>query len=634
MLQAIREKAQGWIAWAIVILITIPFALWGIQEYLGVSGETVVAEVDGQPINDQTLEENARRFREQLRSSLGAAYKADLFSEAMLRRQALDQMIDERVLQVTAKAWGMRASDQMVVDAIASDRAFQSDGRFDHDLYQTVLRNNGLSEAAYEVSMRQGLTLEQLQSGISDSSFSTRAEVEAFHRLLNQKRTASYAVVPAASYLDKLAPDDAAVQAYYEAHQGSYQVPERVKLDYLLLDIAGLSAAVTVNDGDLAAYFEQHRDEFVAPQERELRHILIPFAGDEAAAQAKAAKLRQQLQEGADFAALARDNSADPGSAPQGGSLGWVSRGMMVDAFEQAAFALGVGEISEPVKTPFGYHLIQLQAVRGGGEARLEDIREQVASAYRKSEAERAFFARAERLAELAYENPDNLELAAEELGLSIQHSDWLARSGGQGDLASPKVVAAAFSDDVLQGNNSELLELGPEKLLVLRVTAHEDARARALDEVRTQVLAAVRQQQATAQAKADGEQAMTRLQGGASLSDVAAASKWTLSADQTFDRQQRDVPAAVRDLAFRLARPEGASPVVGGVALANGDYALVALSAVADGEVSELDDTARKQLANRIAGMSGRLQLSAMVRALRDSADVRIMLDDKASAE
>jgi len=635
MLQAIREKAQGWIAWAIVILITIPFALWGIQEYLGVGGETVVAEVQGSKISEQALDEQTRRTRESLRANLGTAYRAELFPEAMLRRQALDRMIDEQILQQAAADWGMRGSDQMVVEAIRSERAFQTDGRFDTDLYRTVLRNNALSEAAYEASVRQSMTMQQLQQGIAGSAFATRAQVDAYQRLADQQRTLSYAVIPADSFLASINPDEAAIDAYYQTHQGQYRLPERVKLDYLLLDVAGLAAQIPADTAAVQAWYEQHKDQFVAPEERHLRHILIPVADDEAVAQAKAQALRDQLLAGADFAGLAKAESADPGSAPEGGDLGWVSSGMMVEDFEKAAFALDDGAISEPVKTPFGFHLIQVQGIRGGGDASFDQVADKAIAAYRRSEAERLFFERAERLAELSYENPDNLVQAAETLGLTIRHSDWMDQAGGEGDLSSPKVVSAAFSDDVLaQGHNSEMLELGPEKLLVLRVAEHQVARARDLAEVREQVVQALRVEQAAAAARQAGEAALAEVRAGTALQALAAAKGWQLHTDVVTGRDQSDVPAAVREQAFMLPRPGTGTAQLAGTALASGDYAVLALSSVTDGDPGKLDDTGRKLLASRLASLHGRMDLGGLSVALRDRADVSIMLKAADSGE
>lgn len=628
MLQAIRDKAQGWIAWAIVILITIPFALWGIQEYLGVGGDTVVAEVEGMEIGEQALEEQTRRLRDDLRANLGSSYRAELFSEPMLRRQALDRMIDEQVLRATAEDWQMRASDQMVVDTIRSERAFQVDGRFDHELYRTVLSNNALSESAYEASIRQGVTLDQLQSGVVGSAFATAAQLADYQRLADQQRTLSYAVIAKDAYRAETPPDDQAVADYFERNRDRYQVPERVRLDYLVLDIDSLARQIPAREEDVRAWYADHKHAFVAPEERRLRHILIaPEGDDDAAAADQAQALYERLASGADFAELARTHSADPVSGAEGGDLGWVSRGMMVAPFEEAAFALETGVISEPVRSEFGYHLIQVQEVRGGGQASFDQVADKVTAAYRKAEAERLFFEHAERLAELSYEVPDNLEHAAEALGLTIQHSGWLDRSGGQGDLASPKVVAAAFSDDVMvQGHNSELLELAQEKLLVLRVAEHQVARAQTLDEVREQVAEAVRREQAMAAAKAAGEQALAAAAEGTPLQAQASEAGWEFHAHVTVDRNSSELPAALRELAFGMPRPAAGGQRAGAV-LADGDYGVLVLEQVQDGDPAKLDEATRQLLQDRMAALSGRMEFGSLARALRDRADVEVML-------
>jgi peptidyl-prolyl cis-trans isomerase D len=635
MLQAIREKAQGWIAWAIVILITIPFALWGIQEYLGAGSETTVAQVDGQQITEQALVDQTRQTRDKLRANLGASYRADLFSEDMLRAQTLDRMINERLLEKTIADWGMRASDQMVVNAIRDERSFQKAGKFSHELYRTVLSNNAMTEASFEASVRHSLTLQQLQAGVAYSAFATNSQVAQLQRLRDQKRTLSYAVIPVAGPLATIKPDDKAVEDYYQAHARQYQLPERVKLDYLLLDVDTLAKQVKADKATVKAWYADHKDEFVAPEERRVRHILIATAGDAAAALAKAQALRAKLVAGTDFAELAKTESADPVSAAQGGDLGWISRGMMVKPFEKAAFALAKGKLSEPVKSKFGYHLIQVEDIRGGGPGHFDQLVDKVTAAYRKAEADRVFYDRSERLAELAYENPDNLEQAAETLGLTVQHSGWLDRNGGAGVLASPKVTAAAFSDDVLQqGNNSELLELAPEKVLVLRVVDHQASRIQDLDEVHDKVVQAVRLAQASEAVRKTGEDALASLKSGTSLQAMAKQKGWQYHASAEIGREEKQVPAAVRERTFALPHPAPDATQVGGVALAGGDYALLALTAVTNGKAAELDDAQRKMMADRLAAVAGRTDMDSLVKALRAKADVEISLkpgDDQA---
>lgn len=636
MLQAIREKAQGWIAWAIVILITIPFALWGIQEYLGVGGEEIAADVNGSTISVRSLDEQTRQTRNRLRTQLGSAYRAELFPEQMLRRQTLDRMIDERVLQQTALDWGMRPGEQMVASAIRGEQAFQNNGQFDNDLYQTILRNNGLSEAEYWASVRQTLTLQQLQQGIVGSAFATKSQVDEYQRLRGQKRTLSYVVIPADTFMADIHPDDAAVEAYFQAHKDRYQLPERVKLNYVVLDVKALADQVKTDPATVKAWYEQHRDEFVAPEERHLRHILIPVKdGDDAAAKAKAQAIHDKLVAGADFAELAKQDSADPGSADKGGDLGWVSHGMMVDAFEKAAFAMKKGEISEPVKTPFGYHIIQVEGIRGGGDTDFAQVAEQATAAYQKSEAERVFFERSERLAELAYENPDNLSETAAALGLKVQHSDWIDRSGGPGDLSSPKVTAAAFSDDVLtQGHNSELLELAPERQLVLRVVDHQAARPEQLSEVRDKVVLALRTEKAAEAAHKAGEAALAAAKDGADIAKLGEGKHWQYHGDVVASRDDPDVPPGVRELVFELPHPGDKGAQYAGTALSTGDYAVLKLTAVTDGDPAKLADTARQLLASRLSAQAGNMDLSGLVVALRDRADVEVQLKDKPAEE
>lgn len=634
MLQAIRDKAQGWIAWVIVILISVPFALWGIQEYLGVGGEKEVAEVAGQPITEQALEEQARQARENLRQNLGEAYRADMFPETMLRAQALDQMINERVVQQAVADWRMRASDQMVLDAIHREPAFQTNGRFDADLYKVVLKNNALSQTAYDESVRHALTLQQLEQGVSGTAFATSQQVDRYQALMNQQRTVSYAIIKADGFKAQITPADADIETYYQEHPQRFQVPERVKLDYILLDVASLAKQIKADPAAVQDWYAQHKDQFVAPEERHLRHILITVSGDEAAAEAKAQALRKQLADGADFAALAKTESADPGSAAKGGDLGWVSHGMMVDAFEKAAFALKPGEISQPVKSPFGYHIIQLEGVRGGGDATFDQIADKVTAAYKKAEAERLFFERAERLAELAYESPDNLDGPADALGLEIRHSDWITRQGASGDLSSPKVTRAAFSDEVLtQGHNSDLLELGPEKLVVVRVAEHQQARQRPLDEVRDQVVTAVRAEKASDAAVSAGEALLTEVRSAAALQAAASDKGWQWHADAVIKRSDSQVPAAVRDEAFGLSRPAADGASLAGTVLATGDYAVVALTAVENGKPLPADDPGRKLLEARLASLSGSLDTDSLIKDLRDRADITVTLPAKAPA-
>lgn len=609
MLQAIKERAQGWVAWAIVILISIPFALWGIQSYLGVGAEPVVATVGGSTITERQLDQNVQRSRMQLRERLGAAYDPALFESAQLRTQVLDRMIRDVVLLDSSYAMGMRVSDAAVRAAILAEPAFQRDGVFDKETYERVLRLQGLTPAAYEEDLRRGLLATQLARAVSDSAFATDAEVVEAARLLRQKRDIAYAVVPRERFMPESDPPADEIQAYYDANAERFRAPERVKLSYIALD-ADAIAAVDVDEATLREAYEARIDEFVEPEQRAMRHLLLTVTGDAdaEAVKARAAELKAQIDAGADFAEVAKAESEDPGSAAQGGDLGMVARGIMDPAFEQAAFDLDVNVVSEPVRSRFGYHLIEVTAVEGGAAKPFDDVREELALELGRGDAEAAYFELAEQLANLTYESPDSLIPAAEALELEVRTSDWIERDGGEGILGQPRVTTAAFSEDVLvAGNNSELIEPDPDLMqaIVLRVDEHEPASVRPLDEVRDQIVASLKAEQAAEAARAEAEARLERLRAGESLDAVAA--ELEVKSPGAVSRNQPDVPPTVLELAFSAPRPaDGGAPSYASGVAADGDAVLVAVRGVEDGSTEAMNPAVRDAERRLLAQIQG----------------------------
>ena len=633
MLQAIRDKAQGWIAWAIVILISIPFALWGIQEYLGVGGERDVAVVDGEEITQRMLDLRARDFREGLRLSLGDNYRADMFEDRELKEQVRDAMIAEFVLVNHARDWNLRASDDQTRLYIASIPAFQRDGQFDQQAYEIAVRNRGITRAAFEESVRQEMAINQLRSGISDTVFVTDTAVQTRVRLGEQQRMISYARIPATPYREQIVVDPEALRAFYDASLDRYRTPERVKLDYLVLDTTALKGFIEVGDEALRDYFESHRSEFVARQERAMRHILVSVSAgaDEAteqAAEEKATALLRRIRDGEDFAALAQENSDDPGSATSGGDLGWVERGLMVAPFEEAAFALEKGEVSELVRTDFGFHIIEVTDIRGGAEADFESVRDEVDAAYRKFESESLYFDYAERMAESAYENSASLTPAAEALGLTIRTSAWLTRdSMPVGVLGSPRVVAAAFSDDVLiEGHNSELVEVGAQQAVVVRIAEHEPAGVRSFDDHLAMIEEDFKQDRASVAAAEAGADAISKLADGAYLDQLVSDAGWALEKDRLVGRNQTGVPAEVVAQAFAVKPPAAGAKAHTGVVSAEGDYFVIEISEVRGGDLGALADAAGEVLRQQAGQQLASAQMRKLTDSLRERTAVKLL--------
>jgi peptidyl-prolyl cis-trans isomerase D len=618
MLQAIKERAQGWVAWAIVILISIPFALWGIQSYLGVGGEPTVATVNGNKITERQLDRNVQRARMRLRERLGAAYDPDLFDTAQLRQQVREQIIRDAVLLDASYDMGLRVSDQAVRAAILVEPAFQSDGAFDKGTYERVLRLQGLTPTSYEEQLRQSLLSTQLARAVTRSGFTTDTELAAATRLLRQQRDVAYLVLPQADYMPDEPPSEEEIRAYYENNPARFESPERVKLSYIVLDADALGSE-DVTDEALRAAYEQRLAELTTPQERAIRHILLTVPADandaEAeAVKARAATLKDEIQAGADFAAIAAEHSEDPGSADQGGDLGLVSRGIMDPAFEQAAFDLEPGVVSDPVRSRFGYHLIEVTDIEGGEPKPFEDVREELVRELSRGDAEATYFELAEQLANLTYESPDSLIPAAETLGLEVRTSDWIERSGGEGILGSPKVTNAAFSEDVLvRGNNSELIEPDRERMqaIVLRVDRHEPAALRPLEDVREEIVAALQAQQATAAALAEAESLVERLRGGAELSTVVPEGEDTPAPQEPglVSRNEADVPPTVLELAFAAPRPDAGAVSYAAGQQPGGDAVIVAVRDVQDGSAEDMEPAARdseRALLTQIRGEHG----------------------------
>lgn len=629
MLQTIRDHAQGWIAWAIVLLISVPFALWGIESYLGFSGEPVAASVNGTEIPARDLDKRVQQARIELRERLGPAYDPAAFDDKQLRSEVLDDMIRDALLLDVSRRLGLRVSDREIQSLILAEPAFQRDGRFDRESYARILQLQGMSPAMFEEQFRQQMTGTQLVRAVVASEFTTSAEWAQYRRLSEQKRELSFARFPLAT--DVSTPiDEAAIKTYYDADTARFQTPEQVKVDYILLDSADLATKTAISDEEVRKSYDADSARFAQPERRKISHILLTLPPD--ADQATADKVRDELASirarivsGEPFAELAKTLSKDPGSAAKGGSLGVVERGVMDPAFEQAAFALPAGQLSEPVRTAFGFHLIEVDEIIPAQVKPFEEVRDQIRAELAKQRADAAFYELSERLSTIVYESPDSLEPAAEQLGLTIQHSDWIGRKGGEGVLGQPKVVAAAFSDEVLvQGHNSDMIEPERDRLqaLVLRVVDHQSAATRPLAEVRDQIADELRKEQARAAATEAAKAVADKLrQGGDWLATLGTTKP---EEPGLIDRHSAAVPASVRDAAFKLPHPVGGTPSIGTAVLDDGTAIVLRVTRVQDGEAKvDQAGTAVPEESSMLSQLMGRQIYSEMLNDMASRAEI-----------
>ena len=633
MLQSIRERAQGWIAWFIVILISIPFALWGIQEYLGGGTESIVATVNGEEITERAFQANYQNFRQNIRQRLGQNYRPELLDEERLRVQVLESMIQEELIRQTSEDLGLVAGNHQIRARIQSIPAFQVAGQFDKQAYERSLRQRGMTSVGFDARIREALVSEQLSNAILDTEIVTETELETFIRLRQQQREFSYLLITAADFVETIEIADEELRSHYDSHQSQYMAPERVRVEYLELDIERIAETLKADEESLAGYYEQHKSDYIAPEQRQASHILVLVAeGADETAQAEARALSQsaldRVQGGEDFAAVAKELSQDSGSADAGGDLGFFEKGIMDKVFEDTAFGMSVNDISGLVRSSFGFHIIKLTAIKPETGKSFEQAKSDIEKAYLKNEAERLYYEYAERLNDLAFEDPDSLEPIAEALGMEIQVSDWAEREGGAGIFASYKVAGAAFSDDVLiEGNNSEAIEVGAEHIVVLRVKEHEAETVRSYESVEEEILTSLKVVKAAEEAERIGRKMLDRLTQEESFDTLTQESGVTVKAKKLVGRTDNSVPAPILKKAFQLPRPGNGPAVYGETKLTNGDFAVIALYRVEDG--TDVEKVAlggdREVLKESLQRSRGNSYYRNLLQALRNSSEVRI---------
>lgn len=581
MLQAIRDKVTGWIAYGIIFLISIPFALWGVNSYLGGGEVAPAATVNGEEITVRELDQAYAVYRQRLSRLFGGAIPASFGTEEVLRQQVREQLIEEYALRQYIEDRHYRIGDTSLNRMIQQQQEFQRDGKFDSTLYQAQLRSLGMTPVGYEENLRTSGAIQQFQRGLQTTAFTLPSTKQKFNSLRNQTRklrTLGYKVDAATI---EIADDE--IERHYLSQPERYMTPEQIKIDYIELSLDNIKRNIQVSEEDVFARYEANREAYTAPETRAASHILIKSDSAEQDEQAlqKITEIRDRILAGESFADLAREYSEDPGSAADGGNLGEIETGVMVPSFETALFAMQVGELSEPVKTRFGWHLIKLHAIEGGETRPFEAMRDELEDEIKTELAESQIYDLVEGVANLAYEQPDSLQPAADQLGLQLMTSDWFSRVAGQGIAAEPRIRQQAFTDDVLlQGLNSEGIELGNERVVFLRLNQHRPARQQPLEEVRETVIDDLKRARVSELATAAGTKGLGELAAGKSLQDLAQ--EWNAQIEELgfVGRNQADVDAAIRNRAFGMAKPEQ-GPVYDGLSVGNGEYVIVELSAV-----------------------------------------------------
>lgn len=633
MLQNIRDRAQGWLSGVIVIVICIPFALWGINEYIDASANVVVAEVDGTELDLRQFQQAYQRQRLELQALFGP--DVNQLDQDRLKQDVLERLVERALVQEVALDSGMSISDSQVAALIKSMQGFQRDGVFAQALYEQRLRATGMSPIAFEEQLRTDMLNEQLRQTVVASAFVSAKETSKIDRLRNQKRSIAYTIISHEPYESGIEVSDAEVEDYYQSHRDDYMTEEMVKVSYVELAVEDLAKQVVVDDKLLRDYYESHRSDYTVPEERTASHILVKVPkgasdDDVKTARATAEKFLGLARQGESLSEIAETHFDDAELEVEFGQTGSLQQGVMEPAFDEALFSMQPGELSEPVRTKFGFHVIQLDEIRAATTKSFEQARDEIEATYRRQKAEAQFFDYAEQLANITFETPDTLEPARDALDLEIKHSDYFSRSGGSGLMANQKVVAAAFSLEVLdEGVNSEPVELQDNRLVVLHLEEHRPARLRDLDEVRPSIVAAITKARAKEQTYQRGRDLLERLKAGEDRVSLAAAEQLEWKEAEEVGRLDPNVNRAILRTAFRLGRIQGGKPIYGGVAMGTGDYALVAVLGVKDPQDGSGEQKDQKQSRDTLLMQRRASAWRDFVAELKRHADIKLYTEN-----
>ncbi|MEJ2674971.1 MAG: SurA N-terminal domain-containing protein [Acidihalobacter sp.] len=587
MLQTIRDRASGWIAYAIVLLISVPFALWGVNHYLDGGGKQVAAEVGGTSISIQAF---ARAYREQqmrLEQAFGGKLPSGLNSQT-IKQMVLRRLVRDAVFHEAATGAGYQVTDKELLDQLAQYPVFKVDGKFSKTRYEQVLHAQAMVPLQFEGRLRRAIATAQLQGGIQQTAFSTPHQAEQLLRLRDEQRELSFSIIPASRYADSVKVNAKAVKAYYHRHKSDYMTAEKVKLAYLRLDVAGLEKDVKVSDNELRNYFQTHQAQFEQPERATARSIVVDLVSE---SQGEAAVRLRGIAEG----------------------------------LKNALFALKPGQVTPPIKVNQKVYRLKLEALHKAAEPSFEAIKAQVKTAYVQFIAQRQFNDEAQRLADLTYKNPGSLEPAAKALGLKVENTGWLTREGGgQGVGANAKVLQAAFSTEVLNnGSNSQPLQLGQHEVVVVRALEHKTPEQKPLDEVRAAIRRVLAKQAADKQAEKVGKALIADLNSGKSLAGVAPGGKSSVHVLGWVGRQgAKDIPASVVTAAFQLPAPASGKSGAGGVRLNNGNYAIFEITGV---KRPEPDAKQVGMVQGQLAHLFGQVELQVVYQALERADKVKV---------
>ena len=622
MLQNIRNNTQGLIAKIFVGFIVFVFAIFGLDSIVGtIVNINSTVSVNGVAIDELAIESESQRITQDLLSSLGAQIDISSIDTTQFREQAINNLVERELLLQTAIENGMLISSSTLDRQIAQTPDFQVNGVFSNERARALLASFGLTPASYRASLQQQGLLNQMLDAYSTSSFATQAEMENLARINEEKRNFRYIRISAADLAQTQVITEEELSQYYDANSALFMQGERVSLEYLELNKNDMLAEVEITEEQIQAQYAAELSTLQAQTERRASHILLQ-AGDELGeALAQAQELKNRIDNGESFEDLAAEFSIDGGSAQFGGDVGYTTGETFAEEFEAALSQLELNEVSDPVRTQFGVHLIKLTEITENEGPSLEESRERIERELQDQAVEDIYIARAEELNNLSFESID-LQEPANILELDIQTTELFDSAGGIGIASNADVIAAAFGADVQEGLNSELIALDESRSVVIRLLESREPELKTLAEVIGEIESTLRRQKAEEQAASLGETYLNNLNNGQNIDNLLAVQGLEWNRGQNLSRTSPGLEPEIRQLVFSMSKPEG-DPLIQGQQLASGDYIIAELQEVIPGSLEEMSEENRLALQNYLMQLTANSDFTAYMTGFEADADI-----------